>query len=271
MNSVVYSIYVENGDLSSNYNFEQFKTSLSTLRKFNKDILVKAYICAPEAQDINVINSFNDNNLEFVNFNLIFDKRLTGEIYTRWTAHKWPNTLDALKRFDLDNVLYVDADTFFQNDPTMLFEKYGNTDLIWGKPDVEKIWPNQFDLDDMGMNDGQQLVSKKTIVYLDNLIKTRDDLVYEMQEKYRGIDDEKLQIAIQYIYGQYAVSEFLKSINKPLAHFEDQDVLVIVDDKVFDSLSYKDDICLIHFCNINMKRFDPNAYLVYSENNLKNK
>jgi hypothetical protein len=271
MNAVVYSVHVDNGNLSNNYNFEQLKTSLNTLRKINKDIPVKAYISAPEAEDMHLLDDFRDNNLEFVLFNLEFDSRLTGGIYTRWTAHKWPNTLDALKRFKLDNVLYIDTDTFFQQDPSNLFEKYGNTNHIWGKPDVEKKWPERFGLNYLGMNDGQQMVSSKTLPFLEDLISERDNLVYKMQEKYKNIDDEMLHIAIQYIYGQYAVSEFLISINNSLKHFDDEDVLVIIDDKVFDSLNNKFNISLVHFCNTNMERFDPNAYKVYLENNLKNK
>jgi hypothetical protein len=271
MNAIVYSVHVDSGNLSDNYNFEQLKTSLATLRKFNSEILVKVYISAPEANDIDVINKFNDDNLEFIHFDLKFDKRLTGGIYTRWTAHKWPNTLDALKRFNFDNVLYLDTDTFFQKDPAHLFEKYGNTHHVWGKTDVEKIWPERFELNHLGMNDGQQLLSRQTVEFLENLITTRDDLVYKMQEKYAGTEDEKLNIAIQYIYGQYAVSEFLISINNPLTQFEDEDVLVVVDPNIFDSLPYKDDITLVHYCNTNMQRFDPNAFKVYQGNNLAGK
>jgi hypothetical protein len=271
MNAIVYSVYVDNGNLSDNYNFEQFKTSLATLRKFNLDIPVKVYISAPEANDIQLINSFNDNHLEFIQFDLKFDKRLTGGIYTKWTAHKWPNTLDALKRFDLDNVLYIDTDTFFQKDPAYLFSKYGNTHHVWGKSDVEKIWPERFGLDYLGMNDGQQLLSKYTLPFLQDLINTRDDLVYDMQEKHKDSNDEKLYVAIQYIYGQYAVSEFLKSINNPLKHFDDDDVLVMIDPNLFDSLSNKNEITLVHFCNINMQRFDPKAFEVYKKNNLDGK
>jgi hypothetical protein len=269
MNAIVYSVHVDNGNLANNYNFEQFKTSLSTLRKFNIDIPVKLYVSAPEAEDIYLIDQFNDKNVEVILFNLQFDSRLMGNVYTRWTAHKWPNTLDALKRFNLDNVLYIDTDVFFQKDPEFLFLKYGNTPHVWGKSDVEKIWPERFDLNDLGMNDGQQLLSRHTLAFLEDLIIARDELVYKMQEKHKDTDDEKLYVAIQYIYGQYAVSEFLKSINNPLKHFDDQDVLVIVDPNAFDSAPYKNEIALVHFCNTNMERFDPDAYKVYLENNLK--
>lgn len=271
MNAVVYSVHVDNGNLSENYNFEQLKTSLSTLRKFNLDIPVKVYISAPEASDLELIDSFNDKNLEFVLFNLKFDSRLSGGIYTRWTSHKWPNTLDALKRFNLDNVLYIDTDTFFQKDPEFLFLKYGNTSNVWGKSDVEKIWPERFELNDLGMNDGQQLLSKHTLAFLEDLIIARDELVYKMQEKYKDTDDEKLYIAIQYIYGQYAVSEFLKSINNPLRHFDDEDVLVLIDPNTFDNSPAKNDVALVHFCNINMQKFDPNAFKIYQINNLNGK
>jgi hypothetical protein len=269
MNAIIYSVYVENGNLSSNYNFEQLKTSLKSLRSFNKSIPVKIYVCATEAEDMHLLEDLKDAVTEVVLFDLKFDKRLTGGIYTRWTAHKWPNTLDSIKKFNLDNVLYIDTDTFFQKDPLYLFKKYGYTNHIWGKPDVEKVWPERFELDYMGMNDGQQMVSSKSLEYLEDLIKTRDDLVYEMQEKHKDSGDNKLDIAIQYIYGQYAVSEFLRSIDNPLRHFEDEDVLVIVDPNKFDSAPYKDEIALVHFCNTNMGRFDPDAYKVYLENNLK--
>jgi hypothetical protein len=88
MNAIVYSVHVDNGNLANNYNFEQFKTSLSTLRKFNIDIPVKLYVSAPEAEDIYLIDQFNDKNVEVILFNLQFDSRLMGNVYTRWTAHK---------------------------------------------------------------------------------------------------------------------------------------------------------------------------------------
>lgn len=269
MNAIVYSVHVDNGNLACNYNFEQLKTSLSTLRKFNSTIPVKVYVSAPEAEDLHLLKEFEDSNLEFVQFNLKSDPRLTGGVYTRWTAHKWPNTLDALIRFSLDNVFYIDTDTFFQKDPAPLFKKYGNTEHVWGKPDVEKKWPERFGLDYFGMNDGQQMISRLTLPFLEKLIFARDEMVYNMQEKYKGVDDDELQIAIQYIYGQYAVSDFLLSINNPLMHFDDKDIFVLIDPAVFDSLPHKDDITLVHFCNTNMKRFDPKAYEVYYNNNLK--
>jgi hypothetical protein len=269
MNAIVYSIYVEGADLCDNYNFEQFKTSFKTLRKFNKELPVKVYLCAPSATDLEQIYSYNDKNLEFILFNLSIDERLTGGIYARWTGHKWPNTIAALKTFEFDNVLYIDTDTFFQTDPAYLFDKYGYTDSIIGKEEGQDKWTKKFNHPYLGMNDGQQLVSKLCLPYLKDLIKYRDDAVYKLQEENKDNPDKEFKIAIQYVYGQYAVSDFLISIGNPLKQFDDSDVTVIsYPDKFYALGEKKDSICLLHYFNTNMEIFDPAAYEVYRINNL---
>ena len=74
-NALVYSMHVDEGDVASNYSFEQLKLSVSTLRKYNKDLKVLVYISPKGILGTNKFK-IDNTNLEFVEYNADYDKRL---------------------------------------------------------------------------------------------------------------------------------------------------------------------------------------------------
>lgn len=266
MNAIVYSLHSDEGDLTLNYNFVQLKKSVETLRQYNKKIPVLVYASPIEA--IPKYGEYPLTTVTFVGFDVEWDKRLEHETYARWTSHKWKNSFHALEKYKFDNVLYVDTDTFFQGDPEKLFREYGGTSFIVGKKDISEDWTKVFDVKRGGMNDGQYLLSKKTLEYKDELLKERVEYVLRLQERYKKSKDKDLKdIGIQWVSCQYAVSEFLNKIGKPLQFFKDTDVYIIYKIEEFESLpkEISDKIILIHYLNYNMHRYCPEAYESYKK------
>jgi hypothetical protein len=266
-NGIVYSVHVEESTLKQNYSIEQFKVSYSSLRKYNKDIPVKLYISPSNKIDISKYDLKFDN-VEIVLFDAVADSRLQHQIYAKWTSHKWENSFKALRTFNFDNVLYVDTDTFFQKDPAFMFEKYGNKDLIYGKPDVSDKWTSIFNARNGGMNDGTYILSKHMLKYEKDLLKARVDYVFNLQESFKTIDIEEIKITgIQWVACQYGVSEYLININKPLQFFDENDVYIIHKMDEYNVLpnSVKQSFAIVHYLNYNMKHFAPSAFKVYND------
>ena len=51
-NALVYSLHCDENNLYLNYSFEQLKLSVSTLRKYNKDLKVVVYVSPSGLLDI---------------------------------------------------------------------------------------------------------------------------------------------------------------------------------------------------------------------------
>lgn len=265
-NAIVYSIYVNESDASKNYNFEQLKLSVTTIRDINQDIPILVYMspvgCLPKYA------SYPLTTANFIEFDLNWDKRLEHETYAKWTSHKWQSSFHALEKYQLDNILYVDTDTFFQKDPELLFAKYGNRNAIVGKKDISEDWTKVFDVKNGGMNDGQFLISKNMLKHKDELLKERVNYVLRLQEKFKESTDEYLKITgIQWVSCQYAISEYLHSIGKPLEFFDEEDVHIVHKFDEFKKLDKKilENFTLVHYLNYNTRFFCPPAYRIYLE------
>jgi Glycosyl transferase family 8 len=266
-NALVYSMHVDEGDVASNYSFEQLKLSVSTLRKYNKDLKVLVYISPKGILGTNKFK-IDNTNLEFVEYNADYDKRLNNRIYSIWTSHKWANTFHALRTGKFDNVIYMDSDTIFQKDPAYLFEKYGNTKTIYGKKDVSDTWLKVFNVRNGGMNDGVFLISKKALKYEKGLLEHRVQYVYDLQEKFKDETDPNIVVTgVQWVACQYAMSEYMLDQNNPIKFFDDEDVYVVGWLPTFKDLSFeeKTKMCVIHYLSYNMWYFAPNAFKVYEK------
>jgi hypothetical protein len=266
-NGIIYSVHVDEPTLRQNYSIEQFKLSYASLRKFNNEIPVKLYISPSNKIDPSKYDLKFDN-LEIVLFDAVADIRLEHQRYAKWTSHKWENSFKALRSFNFDNILYVDTDTFFQKDPAFLFEKYGNKDLIYGKPDVSDRWTTIFNARNGGMNDGTYVISKYMLKHENDLLKARVDYVFDLQEKFKTTNDQEIKITgVQWVACQYGVSEYLLDINKPLQFFDENDVYIIHIMNEYEALPdiIKQNFTIVHYLNYNMKHFAPSALKVYNE------
>jgi len=266
-NALVYSMHIDEGNIKSNYSFEQLVLSVSTLRKYNKDLKVIVYvspkgILGPDRYRV------DNTNFEFIEFDADYDKRLNNRIYSIWTSHKWDNTFDALRSKSLDNVLYVDTDIIFQKDPEYIFTKYGNTNTIYGKPDISDTWLGTFNVRNGGMNDGTFLIPKSALKYEEGLLKHRVEYVYNLQEKFKDETDTNItDVGIQWVACQYAMSEYMIDQGNPIKFFDDEDLYIVGWLSIFQELPFEQKInmCMIHYLSYNMWYFAPDAFKVYEK------
>lgn len=265
-NAIVYSFHVKEPTLSDNYSFEQLKLSLKTLREFNPDIPVIVYISPSTIIDRNVLPMIA-SGVTIERFNASTDPRLEHQTYNLWTSHKWKNAFNALEKHNLDNVLYIDTDTIIRKNLDYVFDKYGNTDYVWGTPDISDKWTKVFNVKNGGMNDGQFILSKHTLPYKDGILKERVDYVLRLQEQFKDHPDAEVRITgVQWVACQYAVSEYLHSIGKPLQFFGDDFYIVHkLDEFKQISNAQMDRIAVVHYLNYHMFLFCPEAYQVYKK------
>lgn len=266
-NALVYSMHCSEKSLDLNYSFEQLKLSISTLRKYNKTLKVIVYV-----SPAGILSGYEDlvdqTNLKFVEYNANYDKRLNNATYAIWTGHKWKNTFHALRTNNLDNVIYVDSDTIFQKDPEYMFTKYGNSDSIYGKPDVSETWFDVFEVRNGGMNDGVFLIPKPALKYEKEILKYRVDYVYDLQEKFINETDSNItNTGVQWVSCQYAMSEYMLDQDNPIKFFDYEDLYIVENILEFEELSDSDKLqfCIIHYLNYNQWYFAPKAFEVYKK------
>lgn len=264
-NAIVYSMHCGEPSLDLNYSFEQLKLSISTLRKYNKNIKVFVYI-SPVGILGDYKNLLDQTNLTFVEYNANYDKRLNNIGYAIWTSHKWRNTFHALRTNNLKNVLYLDSDIIFQKDPEYIFSKYGNTENIYGKPDISEQWLDIFNVRNGGLNDGTFLIPKSALKYEKEILSYRVEYVYNLQEKFKNETDTNItDIGIQWVACQYAMSEYMLNQNNPIKFFDYEDVYIVGTLSAFEELSteIKSKFCIIHYLSYNQWYFAPEAFKVY--------
>lgn len=258
-NAIVYSIHSSEPEIELNRNFRQLRYSLDTLRHYNKDIPVKVYVSPPGILDT-ITKPISYPNVEYIEFNAEEDPRFEHKVYALWTSHKWPNTFDALIRFNYDNVLYVDSDTFWGADPQILFDKYGDSDHIWAKQDFFYAFFEIMKLNQTPMNDGVNMVSKKMLRYADRILSERIERVLDWQEEFDDLQDRKLRDeGVQWAACQYAISEFMGYVNKPVKFFDTKDVALAHE---YDDMDVNDQLMVVvcHYLNYNTDRFLPAYY-----------
>jgi len=264
-NALIYSMHVEEGNIRDNYSFEQLKLSVSTLREYNTNLKVIVYV-SPKGILGSYKSHIDQTNLEFIEYDADYDKRLNDRTYSIWTSHKWKNTFNALRTRNLDNVLHVDSDIIFQKDPEYMFSKYGNTETIYGKKDISDTWLDVFNVRNGGMNDGVFLINKKALKYEKGLLEHRVEYVYNLQEKFKDETDTNItHVGIQWVACQYAMSEYMLDQDNPIKFFDDEDVYIVGTLSAFKELPQEkqSNIALLHYLSYNMHHFAPEAYKVY--------
>lgn len=252
-NAIVYSFHVRELSILENRCYKQLKYSINTLRRFNKNIKVYVYISPLSASD----NIHLGENVIIVPFENIdepgWPDTWTNLGYQQFLKHRWQNAIESITKYNLDNVLYLDTDTIFYDDVNKLFNKYGNTDSLWAKPDNSdelmskvEVWP--------GINDGQFMLSSKvaTKKILDHIkFYVNHTLNYN---KFRLTEEEHL--ALHWVAVQYAVFDYFQNINNPVKHFDNSEVMLHLEPE------YKDTSKLIlqHYYNGNFEKVVPEEF-----------
>lgn len=252
-NAVVYSFHVRESVIAYNLCYKELLYSLHTLRKFNTSIPVYVYISMPAGTD-SVYLGENVNVVMFENLDEPgWPDTWTNLGYQQFLRHRWENAIKCIEDYNLDNVLYLDTDTVFHDDVNKLFEKYGNTNHLWAKPDNSdeimckvEVWP--------GMNDGQFLMSKSVSnrQILDHIkFYVRHTLEYN---KERLSKEEHL--LLHWLAVQYGAFDYFKSIGNPVLHFDEKEVMLHIEP------TYKDTSQLIlqHYYSGNFAQVVPKEF-----------
>jgi len=252
-NAVVYSFHVRENSISHNRSYKQLLYSLYTLRKFNKSIQAYVYI-SPRSIATDLELGEGVTVVPFDNFDEDgWPESWTSLGYQQFLRHRWENAVKSIKDYDLENILYLDTDTIFYDNVDKLFYKYGSTNKLWAKPDNSdnimskvEVWP--------GMNDGQFLLSrnvssKKILEHIKFYVG------HTLRHNQSRLSKEE-HLSLHWLAVQYAVFDYFKNINNPVAHFDENEVMLHIEP------TYKDTSRLVlqHYFSGNFSKFVPKEF-----------
>ncbi len=251
--AVVYSLYINNDCIFDNKHYRQIIYSIKTLRAYSQ-IPIKIYI-----NDMSLLNrssrkKINDyfSGIEFIEFdsnNYMIQPKNTQYIWDRCNEviHKWPNACKAFKDFDLDEILFVDADTIFYKNIEELFNKY--EDGLY----IRQEW--------VGFNDGVFILNKDTAQYIDSFYLSEYASHREaFIEKYSKDFD---RYKISWISYQHASSELFKSMNVEINYFDRFHIRKLDDEinEYWDEEKFNDgNLFLVHYFSHNFRRCVPKSH-----------
>ena len=252
-NAIAYSFVLRSGNIKDLRCYQQLRYSIDTLRKYNQDIPVYVYIA-----NVDLSNLTFDKNVHLVKFDVIDDGGWPEDGvklgYLEFLKHRWENAIRSIHDYNLDNVLYLDTDTVFHNDPKILFDKYGSTKFLWAKPDnsteimnIVEVWP--------GMNDGQFILSKE--LANKDILSHMKFYVNHILSKHRDNLTEKQYRNLCWISTQYAVWDYFQNNNNPVQYFSEDEVMLHVEPEHKNI----DNLVLHHYYSGNTIKFVPKEYL----------
>jgi hypothetical protein len=225
------------------------------LRKFNKEIPVYVYI-SPSNVDTSDLGL--GKNVTIVKFDIENDggwpQDWVNNGYLEFLKHRWEKAIDSIHTYNLDNILYLDTDTVFHNDPQILFKKYGSTSHMWAKPDNSddlmakvEVWP--------GMNDGQFMLSKE--LANKNILQHMKFYVNHILSRHKEKLTNTEYLNLCWVSTQYSVWDYFQNQNNPVKHFNENEVMLHVEPKHKDTTS----LVLHHYYSGNTDKFVPKEYL----------
>lgn len=252
-NAIVYSFVLREGRLKDFRCYQQLKYSIDTLRKYNQDIPVYVYVSGT-----NISNLAFDGNVNIIKFDVIDDGGWPEDWvkwgYLQFLKHRWENAIKTIYDYNLDNILYLDTDTVFHDDPEILFDKYGSTNHMWAKPDNSndlmakvEVWP--------GMNDGQFILSKG--LANKDMIKHMKFYVNYILSKHKEKLEEQDYRNLCWVSTQYAIWDYFQNQNNPVKHFDENEVMLHIEPEYKNT----DRLILHHYYSGNTERFLPKEYL----------
>ena len=252
-NAIAYSFVLRSGNIKDLHCYQQLRYSIDTLRKYNQDIPVYVYIAGADLSNLTF-----DKNVHVVKFDVGDDGGWPEDWvklgYLEFLKHRWENAIRSIHDYNLDNVLYLDTDTVFHNDPKILFDKYGSTKFLWAKPDnsteimnIVEVWP--------GMNDGQFILSKE--LANKDILSHMKFYVNHTLSKHRDNLTEKQYRNLCWISTQYAVWDYFQNNNNPVQYFSEDEVMLHVEPEHKNI----DNLVLHHYYSGNTIKFVPKEYL----------
>lgn len=253
-NAIVYSFVVRSGHIIKYVPcYQQLKYSIDTLRKYNQDIPVYVHVSGAQLSNL----AFG-KNVHIVNFDVVDDGGWPQDWvewgYLEFLKHRWENAIGSIHKYNLDNILYLDTDTVFHNDPELLFKRYGSTEHLWAKPDNSsdlmskvEVWP--------GMNDGQFILSKE--VANKDILGHMKFYVNHILSKHKNNLNEEEYKNLCWVSTQYAVWDYFQNHNNPVKYFDENEVMLHVEPEYKNT----DKLILHHYYSGNTHKFVPGEYL----------
>ena len=261
-NAIVYSFHFESQDPNSSPSGGQLCYSIHTLRQHNKEIPVKVFISPPDAYS-KLGRGLED--VEVIEFDASTETLLEDIAMATRRKHRWPNAYLVLKTDKYDNVLYVDPDTVWQDDPQKIFTKYGNNDVVCSKEESWEEFTDFLKLNTPPMNEGVMMIPRSALNYKDQLLAGVESTMLKWQEELRPTLESNRHLwyaGVQWAACQYALSEFLFSIKKAFINFEDKDVVMIQKYRHMSN-EEKEAVIVLHYLSQNYAEFVPSEFLNY--------
>jgi hypothetical protein len=267
-NAIVYAMYSDIDNVDNLLQWRELLYSVKTLRQHNKEIPVKVYLSPSHL--VNNISMFPDmNNLEIIGIDNEVTHSLPNEQVAKWLDMKYNASFHALENYGYDRVLMIDADTIYQSDPNVIFDKY-NSDIFYACPDNFNELFELIGSTSKFMNDGVVIVPNWAAKIKNELIAVRNGYVQELMDKFNGKVDKQSHV---WVYGicwasfQYGIFNYLTKINKPLGYFGKHDVATLLD---FHELrdDQKTTPPIVHYWSVGYKDFLPEEYLIGLEDKM---
>jgi len=253
--AIVYSLSFDD-DYSQHHNYKQILKSISSIRKFSNIDIIFFY---SSKFDLSKESFFNDNNINLVKFN-------NDDVFVKWTDkipeypwnrhlhHRWHNIIESLKKFNLDQVLYLDTDTIFYKSPEELFNKY-NKDIFYLKKELDDKVVNDLtsSLNIMpAINDGQIIISKNAFgPHIDFFMTMLVDKI----SHFTNVIYDKLNSSNDHIFfwtiSQYSAFSVIKDLEIQHEYFDEDDISLGIN---FDKQD-KSKIFIHHYFSSNMARY----------------
>jgi len=255
-NAVLYSIETLGESFEKSYRFRQLIYSVSRLRMFNPNIDVYVFVSSSDKSEINK-NLYQSLKILWIKFDNTIHNDWTEDYLKTQNAkkllHRWSNAKYLLDECLYDNILFVDTDTIFHNDPEILFTKYGNSDYLWTRKDNSYEVMNLLGVSNEGLNAGQWIISKNVGNTLDNLFSYVTSYINTNIEKFNQKISESLYSQMLWVIDQYAVYEYFNSIDRSVRYFDTLEVMLHLE----PFINSTENLVLHHYLNSNYSIMVP--------------
>ena len=254
-NIIVYSFsYLENTFEESKW-YWMLRYSLKTLEDVGNTIPVQVYVSKKDVYD-KLSEDFK--NIQFILFDNEYANLFsqTYRDYGKMQFHKVINVFNCYKNFNPENILYVDVDTIWYQNPKKIFDKYSNTEYVWACPDnvfnLHKLLNLEF-----AMNDGVFLINPKKCLnlnfdwhlYIKNYI---DEKINYLRNKL----NDKDFVQACWVTMQYGNYKYFIDHSNGVRYFDELDV--IISNKIKDVDKSK--VIIHHYLNSEYKEYVPAEY-----------
>lgn len=222
--------------LNNLYHYDEMLYSVSTVRKYNKNIPIYIYL-SPQ-----FVMEYTDTKIDklFENVNIIYFDNTFSE-YDKWPEkyirmeywhclqHRWKNAMNCIIENNFDRILFLDSDTILHDDVNNLFEIYSDENSFYALDDctyhiLEKLKVTHPTIS-FGMNDGQFILSKKIANKLfENFFDTHRKIIIDLLENSAEILTESEHTHLHWLAGQYALYLLLETYQIPYSKFDIQHV-----------------------------------------------